>query len=216
MAHLPLASPPEAVFARAGVAGRLLGGAVGRLGDERVEARSGELGTVEDALGGEEDVAGEEDAAVLVDDLHAGGAGEVAGGVKGELDLVARPGELLGVVEAVGEEAGRHAVDLLVGEERVVGDAFLLAFPDHHVGGVVQHPLDEHVAGQRHDGRRVGLVAHEQRQRADVIEVAVRDQDEVQFHALQRPQVRGGDAAHLFRVQAAVDDHMEIPNLDIK
>ena len=125
---------------------------MGGFRDERVEPAGGKPGAVEDALGGKEHVAGEEDATVLVHDLDARGAGHVAGGMEGELNLIARPAEALGLVERVRVHPRRDPVDLVVGEEGVVGDALLLALAKHDVGGIVQHALDEHAARQRHDG----------------------------------------------------------------
>jgi hypothetical protein len=64
----------------AGDAGHGLAGAVGGLGDDGVDVAGGETRTGDGALALELHVAGEEDAAALVLELDAGGAGDMAGG----------------------------------------------------------------------------------------------------------------------------------------
>ena len=73
--------------------------------------------------------------------------GHVAGGVKDDSISSLPASKLLRLAERQGRQAPRDAVDLLVGEERVVGDVLVLALAEHDVGRVVQHPLDQHPAG---------------------------------------------------------------------
>ena len=49
-----------------------------------------------------------------------------------------------------------------------------------------------------------------------MVEVAVGDQDQVEFHPFDRPEIGCRQAADLLRVQAAVDDQVEIAQLDIE
>ena len=48
--------------------------------------------------------------------------------------------------ELHGRQALGQAVDLVVGEERVVGDVLVLALAHHHARRIVEHPLDQHAA----------------------------------------------------------------------
>jgi hypothetical protein len=95
-----------------------------------------------------------------------------------------------------------------------IWDVVLLALAHHHVGRVVEHALDQHPARGRHDHRRVRVLAHRHGQAPDVVEVAVGDDDQVEGLAPERREVGGGRAAHLLRVQAAVDQHVELADLD--
>ena len=79
----------------------------------------------------------------------------------------------------------------------------------------MQHALDQHPAGLGHDHRRRGLFAEEDRQAADVVQVAVRDNDQIQRHAPQRAEVGRGRAADHLRMQSAIDENLEIAELKI-
>ncbi|MEY4004181.1 MAG: hypothetical protein RLZZ221_277 [Verrucomicrobiota bacterium] len=174
----------------------------------------GELRAGQRPLVLKEHVAGEEDRAVLVMDLDRRGAGDVAGRVEDHLDLVLRPAEVLRVAEGKAGEAFRAAVDLLVREERIVRDTVVLTLAHHHARGVVQHALDEHAARRGHDHGRVRLRAEQDRQAADVVEVAVGDDDQVQPYPLQRTEIGGGRATGFLRVETAVDQDVEASQLD--
>ena len=114
----------------------------------------------------------------------------MAGGVEDDLDLVLAAAEFLGVAEGDGRcRRLAHAVDLVVREERVVGDVVLLLLAHHDVGGIVEHALDQHPARRRHDDGRVRVLPHRDRQAADVVQVAVGDDDQVELLAPQRRQV---------------------------
>ena len=109
------------------------------------------------------------------------------------------------MVEGQADDARRATIDLVVGEERVVGDIGLLFLSHHHVGGVVQHALDEHAAGLRHQNRRVGMQAHRDRQTADVVEMAMRDYNQVEIDVFQEAKVRRGQPSGQLGIQPAVD-----------
>ena len=196
------------------LAERALGGAAGRLHDDGVEVARGELCARQGALVLEEDVAGDEHLAVLVVDLDGGGAGDVAGRVEDDLDLVLGAADLLGVAEGQAVHALGAAVDVLVGEERVVGDVVLLLLAHHHVGGVVEHALDQHPAGRRHDDGRIRVLLHEGREAANMVQMAVRDDDQVEFLVPDQGKVRSRGAAGLFGVKTGVNHHADVAELD--
>ena len=119
------------------------------------------------------------------------------------------------VVKRQSDDARRAAVDLVVREERVVGDVGIFLLAHHHVGGVVQHALDEHAAGLRHQDRRVGMLAHRDRQTADVVEMAVRDDNQVEIDVFQQTEVWRGQPSGQLRIQTAVDEDVQVANLQI-
>jgi hypothetical protein len=42
------------------------------------------------------------------------------------------------------------------------------------------------------------------------------DENEVELHPRERSQIGGRDAAHLFRIESAIDDKMEITDLTVQ
>ena len=102
-----------------------------------------------------------------------------------------------------------------MGEQWILRDVVLGALPLHHVGRIVQHALDEHAAGLGHDDRRGRLLAEKDRQAADVIQVAVGDDDQIQRHAPQRAEVGRGRTTDHLRMQSAIDENLEIAELNV-
>ena len=65
-----------------------------------------------------------------------------------------------------------------MGEKGVVRDVLVLALAHHDAGRVVEHALDQHPAGGGHDDRRRRVLAHRHGQAADVVQMAMGDDDE--------------------------------------
>jgi hypothetical protein len=134
--------------------------------------------------------------------------------VEGDRDLVFAALEAFGLSVGEAGEALGEAVDLVVGEEdgaTIFGVILLLT--DHDAGGVVHHALDQHAAGSRHNDGGVLVLAHQHREAADVVQVAVGDDDKVDLFPAERGKIGGGGAAGLFRVQAAIDDDVQVTDL---
>ena len=91
------------------LAGGAFGGAAGGLRHQRVEMVDRKLGRRAGALGVEQHVAGKKQLPVLVVDLDAGGAGDVAGLVEDDLDVVPGAVKFLGVAVGQGCEAARRS-----------------------------------------------------------------------------------------------------------
>ena len=66
-----------------------------------------------------------------------------------------------------------------MGEERINRDAELFALPRHDVDGVMQKRAPDFRGRFRHEDARIRLAPHQDRQRADVILVRMRDQNGV-------------------------------------
>ena len=141
---------------------------------------------------------------MLVVDFHAGGAGHVAGRVENDLDLVLAAAEALGLAEGQSDDAFGAAVDVLVGEQGVVRNVLLLLLAEHHIGGIVEHPLDQDAGSRRHEDGGCGVFLHHDRQAADMIEMAVGDDDQVEIAPAQGREIGRGAPAHLLGVQPAI------------
>ena len=201
-------------FFGATLAERTFGGATRGFGDDGVKMTGGEARAFERALIGEKDVAGKKDGAVFVDEFDGGGAGDVAGGMEHDLDFVFGAAEMFSLIEIQADHAFAAAIDFFVGEKRIIGDVGLFALAHHHVGGIVEHALDEHAAGGRHQHGGVGMLAHQDRQAADMVQVTVRDDDEIERLIANQRKIGRGGTADLFRIEAAVDDDAEFAELD--
>ena len=49
-----------------------------------------------------------------------------------------------------------------------------------------------------------------------MIQMTMGDENEVELHPHERSQIGGRDAADLFRVEPAIDNEMEIPDLTVE
>ena len=78
-----------------------------------------------------------------------------------------------------GQAAFDGRIGLPVGEERVGGDALLLANAQHDVHRVVQHHIADLPCGFCGEKRSARMAAHQHRERADVILMGVREQNGV-------------------------------------
>ena len=124
--------------------------------------------------------------------------------------------EALGVTVGQRREPPGAPVDLVVGEKRIVRDVVLRALALHHICRVVQHALDQHVTRLGHDHGCLRLLAEENGQAANVVEVAVGDDDEVEGHAAQRTEVGRRCPPDLFRVQAAIEQELQVAELEVE
>ena len=142
------------------LADRARGGAAGRFGDNGVEVAGGEAGAGKGALILKQNVAGEEDAAVLVLNFDGGGAGDMTGAVEGDREFVFLASEVFGLVVGEADKAGFEAVDLGVAEEGAAREFALFFLAEHDAGGVSQHALEDDAAGERHEHGGVWVLAH--------------------------------------------------------
>ena len=106
------------------------------------------------------------------------------------------------VAEAL--EARGDVVHFVVAVKRVFLDAQFVALALHDVDRIVQDPLDEEVAQLGHQHVRLGKMAQRDRQRADVVVVAMRDGDGVHLLVLDSLNCGKPGAAFAFGVHAGV------------
>ena len=106
-----------------------------------------------------------------------------------------------------------EALDFLVREEWVTGDIVLFLLFLHHIGGIVQHLVDQHAArlGEQHRGFR--MLAHHDGQTADVVQMAMRDNDEIELDIAQQLEVRQSPETGRLGVKTAVDQNIQIADL---
>jgi hypothetical protein len=60
------------------------------------------------------------------------------------------------------------------------------------------------------------LFPEENGQAADVVEMAVRNDDQVEGHTPQRSEIGGCGAADLLRVEAAIKEDLQVAELEVK
>ena len=91
----------------------------------------------------------------------------------------ARRIEVERALDAAGFEAFLDVVQLAVFEQRILGDAVLDAFRLHHVHRIVKHRAGEFGGFRGEENLCLWLALEENRQRPDVVEVRVGDDDRV-------------------------------------
>ena len=64
----------------------------------------------------------------------------------------------------------------------------------------MEHALDEHATGSRHQHGGVGMLAHQDRQAADMVQVTVRDDDEIEGLIANQRKIGRGGTADFFRI----------------
>ena len=174
-------------FSGAREAGRELTVAARGFHDEHVGFDVLEPGAAQDGLVVETDVAGVKEGLLPAAHHDAGGAEGVAGVVefqRGRKEAGAGlvkggPVDFAVVFEAL--EARGDVVHLVVAVERVFLDAQFVALALHDVDGIVQHAFDQEVAQLGHQHMRLGEVAQGDRQRADMVVMAMGDGDGIQL-----------------------------------
>ena len=70
----------------------------------------------------------------------------------------------------------RSVVRLAMGKKRIVRNLEFVPLSRHHVYGVMQHHIRQFGSGVGHENSRLRLPPHQDRERADMILVSVRDE----------------------------------------
>ena len=150
------------------------------------------------------DVAREEVLLLAVFDQAAHGAGDVACEVEGEGDFFAAAADDARVGDGYRREGVFDAFDIGLDVERVVLVAGLLSLALHHLDGITEQAADKEGGGGRSVDARRWVLLQEKWQRAQVVEVTVR-QDHAIDVALNLVDLGQGLAAVEFGVEAAID-----------
>ena len=188
-------------FCRAREAGRQLAVAARRFHEQHVGLDVLEPGAPQDGLVMETNVAGVEEGFLPAAHHDAGGAERVAGVIEFQggreeagAGLVKRgPLDLAVVFEPL--DARGQFVHLVVAVEGVLFDAQFVALPLHDVDRVVEHALDQEVAQLGHQDMGLGKVAQGNRQRPDMVVMAMGDGDGVHLFLLDQVIARQGAPA---------------------
>ena len=126
------------------------------------------------------------------------------GEVEGEGDFFAAAANDAGVGDGYRREGMLDALDVGLDIQRVVGVAGFLTLTFHHLNGVAEQAADEERGGRRGVDARRGVLLEEQRQRAQVVQMAVCENHAID-RALDLVDLRERLAAVEFGVEAAVD-----------
>ena len=167
------------------------------------------------------DVAGVKQGFLPASNEDAGGTERVSGVEKlqrgrrfaSDCSVKRRPLDL--PVVAVALKYWCQLVDFTVGEQRVLGDAKLGGLVFHHVDRVVQHALDDEVAQLAHHHVGAGKMPERDRERADVVVMAVGDGDGVDRSLADGVVERQGVAPLALGVGAGVHQQAAPVDLDV-
>ena len=131
----------------------------------------------------------------------------------GDRPVEGRPLNL--AIVAVALKDWRQFVDLAMGEQRVLGDTKLGGLVFHHVDRIVQHALDDEVAQLAHHHVGAGKMPERDRERADVVVMAVGDGDGVDRSLADGVVERQGVAPLALGVGAGVHQQAAPVDLDV-
>ena len=93
-----------------------------------------------------------------------------------------------------------------MGKERVERRAKLLALAGHDVDRIVQQDRADIVSRIGHENASRRVSPHQDRKRADMILVRVRNQNGIDLPAINRLQIRQGGLPFVPRMHPAIDD----------
>jgi len=187
-----------------GIGGGMI--ASGGFDDQDIEGFIGEGRPLHDRLVIKLDIARVKDGTAFGADEHSDRAEDVAGVEKlhgdgrGFVWAKAFAREIEAGVEGNGTPPEDGLFDFAMGEERVVGHAFVALF-EHDVDGIVEHHVAELAGGFRHEDGGAGVAAHEEGDGAEVILVGVGKENGVD--GIGREQAMLGES------EVAVDSGME-------
>lgn len=159
-----------------GIGGGMI--ASGGFDDQDIEGFIGEGGPLHDRLVIELDIARVEDGTAFGANEHSDRAEDVAGVEKlhgdggGFVGAEAFAGEIEAGVEGNGTPPEDGLFDFAMGEERVIGHAFVALF-EHDIDGIVKHDVAELAGGFGHEDGGAWVAAHEEGDGAEVILVGV-------------------------------------------
>nr|WP_255604427.1 hypothetical protein [Oscillochloris sp. ZM17-4] len=150
------------------------------LGDER------RLGTLDGALRGDADIAGDDDAPLGVLQAHAHGPSDVAGQTQRD-DQAGDLGDGVAIIDRQRRQTAQHLLNrraIVQRQLQLLGGALL-----HHGDGVGQHDRHEPDAGGGSVDRRARELLVKDRQGADMVGVGVGDHDRRDVRALQGGEI---------------------------
>src|SRR6266700_3303580 len=91
----------------------------------------------------------------------------------------------------------------------------LFALPHHDIHRIMQKCVPDLRAGLGHKDVRLRLTSHQHWQRADVIEVRMRNQNGIDLAIGNRPKVRQSILALLLGMHPAIEDNSLLPRFEI-
>ena len=209
---LLLDGPDESRFRR-GIAARAFD-------DECVDARLGKPGCAGHGLVLEIYVAGVEDGVVAGSGQNARrsedmpGIEEFEGGLGIVIDAKLFAVERPSLVQGAAPPAPPGDVDFAVGEKRVALDVVLLPDLCHDIHRVMEHHVGKLACGVGAEYGRVGLSPHQDRDRADVVLVGVRDDHCVHGIGWKQIEAGQGEFALPLGVKTGVEDDSLVANFE--
>ena len=114
-----------------------------------------------------------------MDEFNRRGADDMPRGMKDDFDLVLALGMNFAAFKALSVELAGKDCDIAVQEEGVLGDAVFLALTLHDVDGVAEHARSEEGVWQARNDGSVRILCRHEGHGAEVVEMAMRQNNEV-------------------------------------
>ena len=107
------------------------------------------------------------------------------------------------------------AIGLAMAEKRIKREAEVLTLPRHYVDGIMEKKRSNFARRFRHENARMRLVAHQYRERSDVILMRVSDKNRVDCLALDRLPIWQRILADTFGMHPAIKNQPSTLRLEI-
>lgn len=193
-------------FGIAALRGRALGQAAGGLNDQGIDNAGGKTRAIEHCGIGKQNIAGDENLAVPIFKQNADSSGNVPGGKQGKSDTIAGIGlKNAWDADGGGQDAPRAAGDIAM-RIQLGGAEALLAAPVHDITRIVQQPLKQRKRIAAGDDGRVRVLGDQERQGTEVIEVGVRQKNQIDLHVGDLVQSGEGGVPGFLGVKPCIDD----------
>ncbi len=110
---------------------------------------------------------------------------------------------------------GNGAIAFAMPKKRIKPEAELFTLPRHYVHGIMEKKRSNFAGRFRHENARVRLVAHQYRERSDVILMRMSDKNGVDCLALDRLPIWQRILAHTFGMHPAIENQPPASRLEI-
>src|SRR6267378_3617479 len=110
---------------------------------------------------------------------------------------------------------GNGAIAFAMPKKRIKREAELLTLPRHYVHGIMEKKRSNFAGRFRHEHARVRLVAHQNRERPDVILMRMSDKNGVECLALDRLPIWQRILTRIFGMHPAIENQPPASRLEI-
>ena len=140
----------------------------------------------------------------------ADGSGDVTRRVERERDFIVIVVKGFRHTERECRQSGIYAVKLAVSIKRILVDVFFVALPQHDADAVAKYSCGDDSACRRAEHACLRVFPQQNGQAAEVIQVAMREDDEVDGQIPHQIELRQSVPPQFFRMQSAIEKNAKV------